>query len=75
MILKIHVPDAPSYDVGDEIWQESLAEAIRAEAEVVAVRSLLEIGHEGVAEGRIRFHPHQRRGLGSGDDGTELGSR
>jgi hypothetical protein len=36
MILKVHVPDAPSYDVGDEIRQESLAEAIRAEAEIIA---------------------------------------
>jgi len=27
---------AASYDVGDEIWQESLADAIRAEAETIA---------------------------------------
>jgi hypothetical protein len=36
MILKVHVEGAASYDVGDEIWQESLAEAIHAEAETIA---------------------------------------
>lgn len=36
MILKVHVPGAPSYEIGDEIWQESLADAIRAEAEIIA---------------------------------------
>jgi hypothetical protein len=36
MILNVHVQGAPSYDIGDEIWQESLADAIRAEAETIA---------------------------------------
>jgi hypothetical protein len=36
MILTVHVQGAPSYDVGDEIWQESLADAIRAEADTIA---------------------------------------
>lgn len=36
MILKVHVQGAASYDVGDEIWQESLAAAISAEAETIA---------------------------------------
>lgn len=36
MILKVHVDGAASYDVGDEIWQESLADAIHAEAETIA---------------------------------------
>jgi hypothetical protein len=36
MILKVHVPGAPSYEIGDEIWQESLADAICAEAEIIA---------------------------------------
>jgi hypothetical protein len=36
MILKVHVPGAPSYEIGDEIWQESLADAIRTEAEIIA---------------------------------------
>jgi hypothetical protein len=36
MILKVHLDGAASYDVGDEIWQESLADAIRAEAETIA---------------------------------------
>ena len=37
MILKVHVQGAASYDVGDEIWQVSLADAIAAEAETIAV--------------------------------------
>jgi len=36
MILKVHVPGAHPYDVGDEIWQEALEDAIRAEAETIA---------------------------------------
>ena len=36
MILKVHVPGALPYDVGDEIWQVSLADAINAEAETIA---------------------------------------
>jgi hypothetical protein len=36
MILKVHIDGAASYDVGDEIWQESLADAIHAEAGTVA---------------------------------------
>ena len=30
MILRVHVQGAPDYEIGDEIWQESLAEAIAA---------------------------------------------
>jgi hypothetical protein len=36
MILKAHVPDAPSHEIGDEIWQQSLPDAIRAVAEIIA---------------------------------------
>ena len=36
MILKVHLQGAASYDVGDEIWHESLADAIHAEAETIA---------------------------------------
>jgi hypothetical protein len=36
MILKVHVPGARSYQIGNEIWQHSLAESIHAEAAVVA---------------------------------------
>jgi hypothetical protein len=36
MVLNIHVPGAMPYEIGDEIWQESLADAIRAEAEIIA---------------------------------------
>jgi hypothetical protein len=36
MILRVHVQGAASYDIGDEIWQESLVDAINAEAETIA---------------------------------------
>ena len=36
MILQVHLDGAASYGVGDEIWQESLADAIHAEAETIA---------------------------------------
>jgi hypothetical protein len=36
MILRVHVQGAHDYDVGDEIWQQPLAEAIAAEAHTIA---------------------------------------
>jgi hypothetical protein len=48
MILKVHLEGATSYDVGDEIWQVALGDAIQAEAESVvysAASDLLESGH------------------------------
>jgi hypothetical protein len=36
MMLKIHLHGAVSYEVGDEIWQEALCNAIQAEAEAIA---------------------------------------
>ena len=36
MILKVHLHGAASYDVGDEIWQEPLAQVIYAEADMIA---------------------------------------
>ena len=36
MILHAHGPDGPSYEIGDEIWQQSLADAIRSAAETIA---------------------------------------
>ena len=36
MILNIHLHGASSYDVGDEIWQQPLADAIATEAETIA---------------------------------------
>ena len=35
MILKVHLEGVASHDVGDEIWQEPLGDAIRAEAESI----------------------------------------
>lgn len=36
MILKAHLQGGPCYDVGDEVWQESLIDAIMCEAEMIA---------------------------------------
>jgi hypothetical protein len=36
MILKVHLQGAVSYAVGDEIWQEPLADVICAEADMIA---------------------------------------
>jgi hypothetical protein len=47
MILIAHLEGAASYDVGDEIWQVALGDAIRAEAESIvyaAGSDLLESG-------------------------------
>jgi hypothetical protein len=36
LILRVHLAGAEPYQIGDEIWQQSLADAIRAEAETIA---------------------------------------
>jgi hypothetical protein len=36
LMLRVHVPGAEPDEIGDEIWQTSLAEAIAAEAEAIA---------------------------------------
>lgn len=36
LILHVHLAGAEPYQLGDEIWQQSLRDAIRAEAEMVA---------------------------------------
>jgi predicted trehalose synthase len=36
MILSVHLAGVESYDVGDEIWQEALADVIRLEADMIA---------------------------------------
>ena len=39
MILNVHIPGAPDHEIGHDIWQEPLADAIRFEAENVAFYS------------------------------------
>jgi hypothetical protein len=36
LILQVHLADADPYRLGDEIWQQSLRDAISIEAEIVA---------------------------------------
>jgi hypothetical protein len=52
MILIVHLQGAASYDIGDEIWQESLAEAIHAEAATIA-------GHAGCELRESPDRPHR----------------
>jgi hypothetical protein len=49
MILKVHLQGVASHNIGDEIWQETLGDAIRAEAESVVYTAgpdLLAAGHD-----------------------------
>jgi hypothetical protein len=43
MILRVHVPGAHDYEIGDEIWQVSLADAIDAEADTIAGNAAAEL--------------------------------
>ena len=43
LILHVHLAGAEPYQLGDEIWQESLNDAIRAEAEIVAEHAGLDL--------------------------------
>jgi hypothetical protein len=36
LILQVHLDGAEPYEIGDEIWQQPLSDAIRAEAETIA---------------------------------------
>ena len=35
-MLRVHLPGVPEYEIGDEIWQQPLADAIAAEAQTIA---------------------------------------
>ncbi len=43
LILHVHLDDAGSCEIGDEIWQQPLADAIRAEAEIIAECASLDL--------------------------------
>jgi hypothetical protein len=36
LVLQVHLDGAEPYEIGDEIWQQPLADAIRAEADTIA---------------------------------------
>jgi hypothetical protein len=36
VILQVHLAGADPYQMGDELWQQSLPDAIRTEAEIIA---------------------------------------
>jgi hypothetical protein len=43
LILEVLIPGIESYEIGDEIWQQSLAEAIEAEADAIAMAAGAEL--------------------------------
>ncbi len=54
LILHVHLPGAEPYELGDEIWQQPLADAIRSEAEIIAEhagRDLLPITSQATRAG------------------------
>jgi hypothetical protein len=53
MILKVHLQGAASHDVGDEIWQEALGDAIRAEADSIVYNAGSELLEAGPLLSRI----------------------
>jgi hypothetical protein len=68
MILKADIDGVASYDVGDEIWQFALSDAIQAEAECIvysAGSELLESGHNQL---RDRIVAEMSQALSQVDD-------
>jgi hypothetical protein len=72
LILRVHVPGAEPYEIGDEVWRHSLAEAIAAEARTIRrgrrrrrARGL----KRGVAQraARAGHRRHDQRPGGAGD--------
>jgi hypothetical protein len=43
LILRVLIPGIESYEIGDEIWQQSLAEAIEPEADAIAMAAGAEL--------------------------------
>jgi hypothetical protein len=43
LILQVLIPGIESYEIGDEIWQQSLAEVIEAEADAIAMAAGAEL--------------------------------
>jgi len=65
MILKANIDGVASYDVGDEIWQVALSDAIQAEAEYADRREIRRAGRRGsptVRRPSGRFARHAPRG-------------
>ena len=43
LILQVHIPGIEPYEIGGEIWQQSIAEAIEAEADAIAMAAGAEL--------------------------------
>ena len=52
MILKVHVPGAHCYELGDEIWHIPLPDAIRAETEIITADARSELLQASDRSGR-----------------------
>jgi hypothetical protein len=55
MILKVHLEGVASHDIGDEIWQEALGDAIRAEAESIVYSGGPDLVEAGQSQLRDRI--------------------
>jgi hypothetical protein len=55
MILKVHLEGVASHDIGDEIWQEALGDAIRAEAESIVYSAGPDLVEAGQSQLRDRI--------------------
>jgi hypothetical protein len=58
LILRVHVPGAEPYEIGDEIWQEPLAEAIAAEAQTIAEDAGLDLLEDASEASRNQLRDH-----------------
>jgi hypothetical protein len=68
MILKVHLDGAASYDVGDEIWQVALGDAIRAEAESIVYSAASDLLESGPNQLRDRIVAGMSEALSQGGD-------
>jgi hypothetical protein len=71
MILKVHLEGGASHDVGDEIWQETLGDAIRAEAESIVYTAGPDLLAAGYNQLRDRIVAEMSGALSEVGDTTE----
>ncbi|MGH2870603.1 MAG: hypothetical protein ACRDNK_23925 [Solirubrobacteraceae bacterium] len=55
LILSVHIPGVEPYPIGDEIWQQSLTEAIEAEADTISALASSELLRDPSDASRARL--------------------
>jgi hypothetical protein len=53
LTLRVHLAGAEAYELGNEIWQQSLPNAIRAEAKIIADHAGTDLLHRPGRAGRV----------------------